>query len=144
LEEKGFLMSNTHEHEDVEHGTIEEYIESLSIIDNEKLSYAMSKLCELFEHMHERNGRPDPSNFENDGIEGAISVNVTLTLPPHAIYKQSDLKIPRITSVSLHASLLHRENKNNPVQWFKTMDGFLNQVDNWHKHEMSLPIPEEK
>jgi hypothetical protein len=136
-------MNETHDHEHVNYENVKEYLEQLEPIDNKKISYAVSKLSELFEHMHKRNGRPDLLKFPEDGLEGAISVSISFTLPPYAIYKHSDLKVPKIASIGLHASLLHRENKDNPVQWFKTMDGFLAQVDNWYNYEMSLPIPKE-
>lgn len=136
-------MSHQHEDEAEEYAEISKYIEDLDIIDNQKISYAMSKLHELFDHMYKRNGRPNPLKFPEDSIEGALSVSVSLSIPPYTVYRHSEIRIPKISSISLHASLLHRENKDNPVQWFKTLDGFLNQVDNWYNYEMSLPIPEE-
>lgn len=137
-------MSHTHKHEDFEYQSMTEYIKSLDIIDNEKISYGMSKLYEMYSHMNQRTGRPDASRFSEDSIEGSIGINISMSIPPYAAYKESEIKVPKIVGIGLHAQLLSRQHKNDPVQWFKTLDGFLNQVENWYNYEMSLPLPEEK
>ena len=135
-------MTETHEH--FEYETVTEYISGLDIIDNKKISYGMSRLHELYGHMNKRIGRPDALNFAEDSIEGSIAINISMSIPPYSVYRESDIKTPKIVGIGLHVQLLHRKHQNDPVQWFSTLDGFLNQIENWYNYEMSLPILEEK
>jgi hypothetical protein len=118
-------------------------LNSLNLVDNEKVKEVISILSETYNHMIKRLDRPSMDVGSFDYIEGSFNLTLTFQFPPFFSTRLDNNSSPEIEYVTLFTFLLKGETENgNPIKDFKNLDELIVQAKKWRDEEFAKPIPE--
>ena len=125
-----------------EHAFDPSKLKNIEVISNDLIKQIIILLGEMYSHMADRVGVPDFDHSQKGrwGSEGGFSIFLCLNFTPYEQYGYVLAEDPEIAGVSFNTELLARKDQNINIQNFKTLNGFYNQVKNWHAFEMNLPL----
>jgi hypothetical protein len=118
-------------------------IDSLNLVDNEKINEIISILSDTYNHMIKRLDRPNMKLDPNDYIEGSFNLTFTFQFPPFFSTSLNNETPPVLQYVTLFTFLLKGETDGgSPIKNFETLDDLLKQAKKWRDEEISKPLPE--